>query len=264
MPSTEPIKEPVKARGRNVLGQPLEICGCEPMTGFYRTGCCETGPDDFGVHTICCIVNEEFLRVSKELGNDLSTPMPQFGFDGLNPGDRWCVCAARWLQVQQAGAGATRLCSKLRTRPRSPSCPSEVLIQYAVILTRFTSNCIQPDLNLACPRRANPTTFWASHASQEKPELPPLCPQTRFFDRRAPNVVNYYKFSNFCFLPDLPCRSHSLGTWPELLHQPLSSVAWSQFRREPTLPSKRLFAIASGAGFAVAVAIARSLKRRSR
>jgi len=102
-----PTTEPIKSRGKNVLGQPLEICGCEPMTGFYRTGCCETGPDDHGVHTICCIVDAPFLEASKALGNDLSTPMPQFGFAGLKPGDRWCVCAARWLQVQQAGAACS-------------------------------------------------------------------------------------------------------------------------------------------------------------
>src|SRR6185437_11137843 len=73
------------ARGsipKNVLGQPLETCGTEPMTGFFRDGCCKTGPEDFGVHTLCCVVTEEFLRVSAQLGNDLSTPMPQFGFPG--------------------------------------------------------------------------------------------------------------------------------------------------------------------------------------
>src|ERR1039458_7782405 len=74
------------------------------MTGFYRTGCCETGADDPGVHTICCVVDRAFLDASKALGNDLSTPMPDHGFPGLKPGDRWCVCAARWLQVQQGGA----------------------------------------------------------------------------------------------------------------------------------------------------------------
>ncbi len=96
--------EPIEARGKNVLGQALATCGCEPMTGFYRTGCCETGPDDLGVHTVCCIVSTEFLETSKSLGNDLSTPMPQYGFPGLRPGDRWCVCAARWLQAH-AGRG---------------------------------------------------------------------------------------------------------------------------------------------------------------
>ena len=73
------------------------------MTGFYRTGCCETGPDDLGVHTICCIVDAPFLEASKALGNDLSTPMPQYGFEGLKPGDRWCLCAPRWQEALAAG-----------------------------------------------------------------------------------------------------------------------------------------------------------------
>ena len=99
-----PQAKPVKAESKNVLGQPLQTCGCDPMTGFYRDGCCDTGPDDLGVHTVCCIVSEEFLATSRQLGNDLITPMPQFGFPGLKPGDRWCVCAARWLQAHKAGA----------------------------------------------------------------------------------------------------------------------------------------------------------------
>jgi uncharacterized protein (DUF2237 family) len=130
-----PITEPIKARGRNVLGQPLDICGCEPKnptTGFYRDGCCNTGPDDLGVHTICCVVTEEFLRVSKELGNDLSTPMPQYGFPGLKPGDRWCVCAARWLQVQQAGA-ACPIVLEATHEATLKIVPFELLIQHAVI-----------------------------------------------------------------------------------------------------------------------------------
>ena len=98
-----PTVEPIKNRGKNVLGQPLDICGCEPMTGFYRTGCCETGPDDHGVHTICCVVDLAFLAASKALGNDLSTPMPQHGFPGLKPGDRWCLCAPRWKEALDAG-----------------------------------------------------------------------------------------------------------------------------------------------------------------
>jgi uncharacterized protein (DUF2237 family) len=128
MPSTEPQK----SHGKNVLGQPLATCGCEPMTGFYRTGCCETGPDDLGVHTICCIVDEPFLAASKALGNDLSTPMPQFGFDGLKSGDRWCICAARWLQVQQAGAGCPILLEATHEATLK-IVPFELLIQYAVI-----------------------------------------------------------------------------------------------------------------------------------
>src|SRR5271168_5390904 len=127
-----PTTEPIKSRGKNVLGQPLEICGCEPMTGFYRTGCCETGPDDHGVHTICCIVDAPFLEASKALGNDLSTPMPQHGFAGLKPGDRWCLCAARWLQVQQAGAACPIILEATHENTLK-IVPFELLIQYAVI-----------------------------------------------------------------------------------------------------------------------------------
>lgn len=132
MASTEPIKAPAK----NVLGQPLATCGCEPMTGFYRTGCCETGPDDLGVHTICCIVDEKFLAASKALGNDLSTPMPHYGFAGLKPGDRWCVCAARWLQVQKAGAGCPVVLEATHENTLH-IVPFELLIQFGVIPDRL-------------------------------------------------------------------------------------------------------------------------------
>ena len=119
-------------RGKNVLGQPLATCGCDPMTGFYRTGCCETGPQDLGVHTICCIVDAPFLAASKALGNDLSTPLPQYGFVGLKPGDRWCVCAARWLQVQQAGAACPVVLEA--THENTLKIVSfDLLIQHAVI-----------------------------------------------------------------------------------------------------------------------------------
>ena len=124
--------EPIEARGKNVLGQALATCGCEPMTGFYRTGCCETGPDDLGVHTVCCIVDAEFLATSKSLGNDLSTPMPQYGFPGLKPGDRWCVCAARWLQATQAGAACPVVLEATHENTLK-IVPFELLIQYAVI-----------------------------------------------------------------------------------------------------------------------------------
>jgi len=88
---------------RNVLGGELDVCSQSPLTGFYRTGCCETGPEDQGVHTVCAVMTEDFLAFSIEAGNDLSTPRPEFGFDGLAPGDRWCLCAARWEQARQAG-----------------------------------------------------------------------------------------------------------------------------------------------------------------
>jgi uncharacterized protein len=80
---------------RNVLGEPLEICSFKPMTGFYRDGCCNTGQEDVGSHTICAVMTAEFLAFSKSRGNDLSTPVPEFGFPGLKPGDRWCLCAPR-------------------------------------------------------------------------------------------------------------------------------------------------------------------------
>jgi uncharacterized protein (DUF2237 family) len=88
---------------RNVLGHKLEVCSARPMTGFFRTGCCETGPEDVGVHTVCAEVTQEFLEFSKATGNDLSTPRPELAFPGLRPGDRWCLCAARWKQALDAG-----------------------------------------------------------------------------------------------------------------------------------------------------------------
>jgi uncharacterized protein len=87
---------------RNVFGEPIEICSLTPRTGFYRTGCCETGADDRGVHTVCVEVTANFLAFSKARGNDLSSPMPDFGFPGLKPGDRWCLCAARWQEALDA------------------------------------------------------------------------------------------------------------------------------------------------------------------
>lgn len=88
---------------QNVLGGPLQPCSVDPMTGFYRTGCCETGPDDLGSHTVCVRVTEEFLAFSKAVGNDLSTPMPEHGFPGLKDGDHWCLCAPRWQEALDAG-----------------------------------------------------------------------------------------------------------------------------------------------------------------
>ncbi len=90
-------------RGLNVLGTPIKDCSLDPLTGFMRTGCCETGPHDVGSHTVCTIVSAEFLAFSKSRGNDLSTPAPMWGFPGLLPGDRWCLCASRWLEAYGAG-----------------------------------------------------------------------------------------------------------------------------------------------------------------
>ncbi|MGB2932239.1 MAG: DUF2237 domain-containing protein [Methyloceanibacter sp.] len=88
---------------RNVFGEPLASCSDRPLTGFYRSGCCHTGPDDHGLHTVCIEVTAAFLAFSKARGNDLSTPLPEFGFPGLEPGDRWCLCAARWQEALEAG-----------------------------------------------------------------------------------------------------------------------------------------------------------------
>ena len=96
----------------NVLGGPLETCCTDPMTGFYRTGCCEVGGDDVGVHAVCAVMTDEFLAFSKSVGNDLSTPMPQYGFAGLKAGDLWCLCASRWQEAHDAGmAPRVRLAS---------------------------------------------------------------------------------------------------------------------------------------------------------
>ena len=93
-----------KDPGLSVLGGPLSVCSLSPTTGFYRTGCCETGPDDVGRHVVCVVVTEAFLSFSKAQGNDLSTPRPEFDFPGLTPGDRWCLCASRWKEAYEAGA----------------------------------------------------------------------------------------------------------------------------------------------------------------
>lgn len=90
----------------NVIGGELEGCGTDPLTGFYRDGACQTGPEDIGLHTICAVVTSEFLEHQRRIGNDLITPMPQFMFPGLRPGDRWCVTARNWLRAHQDGAAA--------------------------------------------------------------------------------------------------------------------------------------------------------------
>jgi hypothetical protein len=88
---------------KNVLGTTLQVCSLDPITGFTRTGCCETSTEDTGNHTVCAQVTEEFLIFSASQGNDLSTPRPEFGFEGLQPGDRWCLCASRWHEAAEAG-----------------------------------------------------------------------------------------------------------------------------------------------------------------
>lgn len=88
---------------KNVLGEPLVACSMEPVTGFYRDGCCNTGREDVGSHTVCAVMTAEFLEFSKGRGNDLSTPLPEYGFAGLKDGDRWCLCAPRWQEALEAG-----------------------------------------------------------------------------------------------------------------------------------------------------------------
>jgi uncharacterized protein (DUF2237 family) len=100
------VVSPDPAEERNVLGGPLAPCGVDPVTGFYRDGHCTSGADDVGSHTICAVVSSEFLTYQRRLGNDLSTPRPEYGFPGLRPGDRWCVVATRWLQAYEAGVAA--------------------------------------------------------------------------------------------------------------------------------------------------------------
>jgi len=91
------------ARSKNVLGGTLQPCSLEPLTGYFRDGCCNTDEHDFGSHTVCAQMTEEFLKFSLQQGNDLITPRPEYRFPGLKPGDRWCVCAARWLEAYEAG-----------------------------------------------------------------------------------------------------------------------------------------------------------------
>jgi uncharacterized protein (DUF2237 family) len=91
------------AQPRNVLGTELEPCSFDPLTGFYRDGCCRTGKEDVGMHTICVETTAEFLKFSKRVGNDLSTPIPEYAFPGLSPGDRWCLCCLRWKEAHAAG-----------------------------------------------------------------------------------------------------------------------------------------------------------------
>jgi hypothetical protein len=97
------MKAPKVDQALNVLGQPLAPCSMDPLTGFYRDGCCNTDHEDTGIHTVCVRVTAKFLAYSKAQGNDLSTPAPQFGFDGLKPGDQWCLCAGRWREARDAG-----------------------------------------------------------------------------------------------------------------------------------------------------------------
>ncbi len=116
---------------RNVLGGELEPCGFDPVTGFFRDGCCSTGPEDLGSHTICAVVTAEFLEHQRSIGNDLSTPMPAYWFPGLNPGDRWCVTARNWARAHLDGCAAPVVLASTNAAVLD-LIPLEVLTQYAV------------------------------------------------------------------------------------------------------------------------------------
>ena len=116
---------------RNVLGGDLELCGIDPVTGWFRDGSCETAPTDVGSHTICAVVTEEFLEHQKNIGNDLTSPMPSFAFPGLKAGDRWCVTARNWLQAYKDGAAAPVVLSATHERSLQ-IVPLETLQEHAV------------------------------------------------------------------------------------------------------------------------------------
>jgi len=116
---------------RNVLGGPLELCGTDPLTGFYRDGCCRTGPADIGSHTICAVVSAEFLEYQRSIGNDLTTPVPDYQFPGLQPGDRWCVTTRAWLLARDEGVAAYVVLAAT-AESALEAVPLEVLKQYAV------------------------------------------------------------------------------------------------------------------------------------
>ncbi len=116
---------------RNVLGEALQLCGTDPVTGFYRDGCCSTGAEDLGSHTICAVVTAEFLEHQQSIGNDLSTPAPAYGFSGLVPGDRWCVTAANWLRAHEDGAAALVVLASTHERALD-IVPLDALREHAV------------------------------------------------------------------------------------------------------------------------------------
>ncbi len=115
----------------NVLGGELEGCSTDPLTGFYRDGTCQTGPEDIGLHSICAVVTAEFLEHQRQIGNDLTTPTPQFMFLGLSPGDRWCVTARNWLRAHQDGAAAPVVLASTHLATLEVV-PLDVLQEYAV------------------------------------------------------------------------------------------------------------------------------------
>jgi len=125
------MRDAGRVSDRNVLGGELEPCGTEPLTGFYRDGYCTTGPEDLGSHTICAVVTAEFLEHQRGIGNDLTTPRPQYRFPGLKPGDRWCVTAVNWLRAHQEGAAAFVVLASTNERALE-LVPLEALREHAV------------------------------------------------------------------------------------------------------------------------------------
>jgi uncharacterized protein len=133
MPFDEAGRRPGRRSSRNVLGGLLEMCSIQPMTGFFRNGCCDSGPEDVGSHTVCAVMTAEFLAFSKSRGNDLSTPRPEYGFPGLRPGDRWCLCAPRWQEALEANS-APRVVLRATEQGALEFCALEDLKRYAVDL----------------------------------------------------------------------------------------------------------------------------------
>ena len=117
----------------NVFGEPIETCSDRPLTGYFRDGCCNTSDDDIGSHTVCVEVTQEFLEFSRFKGNDLSTPRPEFGFAGLKPGDRWCLCAARWMEAHESSM-APRVILRGTHQRALEIAPLELLRSFAVDL----------------------------------------------------------------------------------------------------------------------------------
>lgn len=120
-------------KARNVLGGLLDACSLTPLTGFFRNGCCDTSPQDIGSHTVCAVMTAEFLAFSRARGNDLSTPRPAFGFPGLRPGDRWCLCAPRWTEALQAGS-APRVVLRATEQGALDWCDLDDLKRHAIDL----------------------------------------------------------------------------------------------------------------------------------
>ncbi len=123
--------QPPPNRERSVLGGPLAMCSVAPRTGFFRDGCCRTGPDDAGLHTVCAVMTEEFLAFSRSRGNDLSTPRPEWEFPGLVAGDRWCLCALRWREAYEAGMAPKVVLEATHERTLAVI-PREWLDQHAI------------------------------------------------------------------------------------------------------------------------------------